>query len=113
MLVEELDALHDLFVEAIADGRSTSIDDVNANFGRGSTLLADEALKRGMIDAIEPVGLQSVKTTKRAASSGGNKEAKSMDIITLQASHPALYAEVIELGVKKERDRVWCTSNNG
>jgi ClpP class serine protease len=53
----DLDALHDLFVEAIAKGRSrsgraTKAAEVNGNFGRGSTLVAREARRVGMIDAI-------------------------------------------------------------
>lgn len=96
---EELDALHDLFVEAIAEGRGVSADNVNAKFGEGATLLAGEALKRGMIDSI---------TTKQAtANSGGNQqEAKSMDLQTLKAQHPDVYAAAAQEGVNQERDRV-------
>ena len=96
---EELDALHDLFVESIAEGRGVSADNVNAKFGEGATLLAGEALKRGMIDSI---------TTKQAtANSGGNQqEAKSMDLQTLKAQHPDVYAAAAQEGVNQERDRV-------
>lgn len=49
---EHLDAVHKLFVEAIADGRRTKASDINANYGRGATLLAREAKAAGMIDRI-------------------------------------------------------------
>jgi ClpP class serine protease len=52
MVREELDAMHDLFVDSIAKGRGKTVETINAEFGQGATLLADEALKRGMIDAI-------------------------------------------------------------
>lgn len=96
---EELDALHDLFVESIAEGRGVSADNVNAKFGEGATLLAGEALKRGMIDSI---------TTKQAtAKTGGNQqEAKSMDLQTLKAQHPDVYAAAAQEGQNQERDRV-------
>lgn len=56
---ERLDALHEVFAESIAAGRSAatgrafSINDVNADFGQGGVFLAREALKKGMIDGIE------------------------------------------------------------
>lgn len=95
---ESLDDLHEIFVDAIAGGRNVSVETVNANFGQGATLLADKALSRGMIDAIAGDGKKS----------GGDDqtEAKKMDIQTLKADHPALYAQVFEAGVAKERDRV-------
>lgn len=96
---EELDALHDLFVEAIADGRGVSADNVNAKFGEGATLLAGEALKRGMID--------SIITKQTTAKTGGNQqEAKSMDLQTLKAQHPDVYAAAVQEGRDQERDRV-------
>ena len=96
---EELDALHDLFVGAIADGRGMSADNVNAEFGEGATLLAGEALNRGMID--------SIITKQATAKTGGNQqEAKSMDLQTLKAQHPDVYAAAAQEGRDQERDRV-------
>jgi ClpP class serine protease len=51
---EQLDAIHELFVGAIAKGRGTTAAAVNKEFGRGATVLAGEARRRGMIDAIKP-----------------------------------------------------------
>lgn len=101
-LVEELDAMHSLFVNAIAEGRGVAADIVNNTYGRGSTLLASEALKAGMIDAIAP---KRAKTINNSRAGGGNSEAR-MDLQELMAKHPELYATVLELGVKRERDRV-------
>lgn len=99
VLREELDAIHNLFVEAIADGRGVSADNVNAEFGEGATLLAGEALKRGMIDSI---------TAKQATANSGGKsqEARSMDLQTLKAQHPDVYAAAAQEGRDQERDRV-------
>jgi ClpP class serine protease len=49
---EELDAIHEVFVEAIARGRSTTTTNVNRNFGRGAIVLARDAKRAGMIDSI-------------------------------------------------------------
>lgn len=106
---EELDAMHELFVESIADGRKASADKVNAEFGQGAILLADEALKRGMIDTIAEAPLRVVKSAKptTTASSGGNKpEIRPMDLNTLKAQHPDAYAAAVQEGINQERDRV-------
>lgn len=103
LLRAELDDLHDLFVDAVSSGRGKTKEDINANFGRGGVVLAESALKRGMIDAVE-IAAESTKTTN--AHGGDNNMESSMDIEQLKASHPHLHAEVLEKGVAKERDRV-------
>lgn len=106
---EELDALHELFVEEIASGRNTTPDTVNAEFGQGATLLAEEALRRGMIDSIAATSLRvinSTKSTTTARSGGGNLETRPMDLKTLQAQHPDVYEAAVQHGVTQERDRV-------
>lgn len=108
MVREELDALHELFVESISTGRNVSIDQINAEFGQGATLLADEALSRGMIDAVAEPRLRSVPPAiSTTADKGGiNSEAKIMDLSTLKSSHPDVYTAAVQEGVTQERDRV-------
>ncbi len=99
-IVEELDALHTLFVEAIATGRGTTPDNVNATFGEGGIILANEAKNRGMIDQIV--------TQKQTATgeTGATNEAKAMNEQELLAQHPGVYAAVLNKGKMEERDRV-------
>lgn len=108
MVREELDALHEIFVEAIATGRNTTIEKINADFGQGATLLAREALKRGMIDSVAVNSLKSVKnTTSNSTALGGDQpEANNMDLTQLQAQHPETYAAAVKQGTDLERDRV-------
>ncbi len=96
---EELDALHELFVGAIADGRGISAKKINADFGQGGVLLAEEALKRGMIDSIH-------SGTTTPATSGIKHKATIMDLTELKATHPATYAAAVDAGINQERDRV-------
>lgn len=107
VIIETLDAAYDLFADAIATGRGTTVQKINANFGQGAMLFANEALKRGMIDAINKPALRAV-TTKAAL--GGQQAETIMDLSTFKAQHPDLYASVLaegELhGKNKERDRV-------
>lgn len=105
---EELDALHQIFVEAIARGRSAAtgktvtVDDVNANFGQGATVLTNEAIKRNMIDGIlnTPASTGGADTTTETR----------MNLEELKAQHPAVYqaavAEGVTAGIDQERDRV-------
>jgi ClpP class serine protease len=104
-IVRHLDALEDLFVGAIANGRGITAEAVKNNFGRGATLLATEAKQRGMIDGIAGTGLRVVKTATKAAAAGGSEEG-NMTLEELKAEHPALFKAVVDIGVKQERDRV-------
>jgi ClpP class serine protease len=107
MVREELDALHEIFVEAISQGRDTTPENINANFGQGGTFLAREALKRGMIDEIATPSLKAVKTTNTTTATSGNKpEAINMDLNTLKAQHPETFAAAVQQGTEQERDRV-------
>ena len=129
-----LDAVHELFAEAIARGRGTSVDDVNANFGRGAVFIASDAKKRGMIDKAPPA-LKAVRAqaedapslvlntekflgnttpesgsapeTQTAAPVAAQPQGKTtMDLETLKAQHPAVYAAAVAEGTAAERKRV-------
>jgi ClpP class serine protease len=115
MVRDELDAIHDEFVGAIAEGRGTTAKKVNQNFGQGGMLLAEAALAAGMIDQID-TERATRSSQSPAANSGGHdevsanggptKEAPIMDLNKLKAEHPAVYAEAVKIGVDQERDRV-------
>jgi ClpP class serine protease len=72
VIVAELDAVHELFVDAIARGRSSAtgktytVDQVNADFGRGGTMLADAAKSAGLIDKMP-------RAVKRAGSNAADE----------------------------------------
>lgn len=108
MVREELDAMHEIFAEAIAVGRGVDANKVNADFGQGATLLAREALKRGMIDAIAEPSLKVVKNaeTTTVAKGGIKPETRIMNRDEFKAQHSDLYEAVMQEGVDKERDRV-------
>jgi len=113
----ELDALHELFVDAIARGRSHNTGEafdaarVNKDFGRGGTLLTSAAKSRGMIDSV-PAPVKRAPRGKNATAGlgGADQEKKRMNKDELKAQHPELYAAVREEGFKAgqldERERV-------
>ena len=105
---EQLDAMHDIFVDAIASGRNITTKEINTTFGQGATVLANEALKRGMIDTVAKPSLSNVNRPKHktTAESGIKPEDKSMDLATFKTSHPDIYSAAVAEGVIGERDRV-------
>lgn len=110
-VVEYLDSLHAVFVEAIAAGRNVTADKVNSKFGQGAVLLARDALQRGMIDTIAASKLRSVPSkSSNSSSSTSTSEATTMTLEELKAAHPTLCAQLVaegeKAGVAKERDRV-------
>ena len=104
MAKEELDALHEIFVESIASGRKTTVNKVNANFGQGGIVLAREALKRGMIDSIKLDS--STINVNAVVRDGGKMEIKSMNLEEFKAEHPTVYKEAVAIGAAHEKDRV-------
>jgi ClpP class serine protease len=100
---EELDAIHDVFVESIAEGRGTTAKKVNANFGQGAMVLAEQALKAGMIDAI---GVEQPAQQQTATVAAAKKEVRSMDLQKLKTEYPAVYDAAVAVGRDTERDRV-------
>lgn len=115
-----LDAIHELFVEAIAQGRGTTVKRVNSDFGRGAVFLAAEAKRLGMIDSVRGQSPTLALVTPPRAEPQSNSSAdgggatsttrKNMDEKELQAQHPELYQAVFEKGresaLHEERDRV-------
>lgn len=118
----ELDAIHELFVDRIAAGRSFATGDdfdakrVNTDFGRGGVLLAREAKKRGMVDSLPKSITRAPRGKNASAEFGGAEEVDTipMNKETLKAQHPELYAAIHEegrvagvaAGTTLERDRV-------
>lgn len=101
-----LDEIHDLFATDIGSGRGISSAAVNANYGGGRVFTAGPSLERGLIDSIAGQSGEKNKASKAA-------KGKQMDINTLKAEHPALYAQVFAAGeaAGEERERKRVTSH--
>jgi capsid assembly protease len=108
-VVRHLDAINDLFVDAIARGRGNGLTGsmVKAQFGRGATLLAGEAHRLGMIDGIAQPALRVVGGSKQTHTA---KEKAIMTEDELRASHPQLFTALVDKGrqqgIESERSRV-------
>jgi len=95
---KNLDAIEALFIESVAKGRNTTIDDVKNNFGRGAVLLADAAKSKNMIDDIITFSGAELQKT--------NVEATTMNLDELKTKHADVFAQAKNEGVKQERERV-------
>jgi len=101
---EYLDAIHGLFVDSIASGRSRATGQkmtakqVNAEFGRGSMFVAKDAKARGMIDKA-PAALRAVKPAAEAGA-----------IPALVAGHNEMVATEM---VPRDRDNTNSTADGG
>lgn len=115
-VVDRLDDMHRVFVKYVADGRGTTAEEVNANYGRGGVLLAEEAMRRGMIDEIMDMPSRRddniadvVSSDTAATAEEKTEEVKRVENITLEelkTQAPGLFAEAVKIGVEKERARV-------
>ena len=63
-----LDGIEAVFIENVARGRGVSAAQVRADFGAGGTLTGKAAKAAGMVDRIEPDGLDGA--IRRLAKSG-------------------------------------------
>lgn len=136
----ELDALHEIFVQAIANGRTKAgITDatperINAEWGRGSVLIAADAKRVGMIDGYPKLKIvksgaeehgmpdaedssatpRVTESTEAAPRAGRNSRENSMSEqqtrpLTeddLRRQYPELVDKIAKDAVAKERDRV-------
>lgn len=119
-IVAELDALHGVFVRRVAEGRNVSLDKVKNDFGRGGVLIAESAMRVGMIDEVRGSHIdrstmrdQEQKQEKNAgvagATAAGPKEikgVKKMTIEQIKAEAPDIAAALRDEGIQAERKRV-------
>lgn len=104
VLRERLDAHYGLFVETVASGRGMTVEQVTEGFGHGAVFIAADAKKRNMIDRAPGAVLRAVPGAR--ATAADNQEKPNMDMKTLMAEHPELYAAAVQAGVEQERERV-------
>lgn len=113
-MIKRLDALHTVFAERVADGRNTTADEVNENFGRGGVVSAEEALTKGMIDNI--VGAISLKVDQEndIVSRETNERKANVDKEQIKKENPEIIGQIEkaafdagkDAGVVAERKRV-------
>jgi signal peptide peptidase SppA len=68
----DVDAYDSLFVRAVAKGRGVPVEKVRSEFGQGRMVMAQDALARGMVDAVETFDdvIARLSKPKKAAYAG-------------------------------------------
>lgn len=86
-----LDATADIFIADVARNRGCDAARVTAQFGRGGVMLAADAVKAGMADAVG--SLENVIAALSGAD-GANKKEAHMDAAELSQKYPELLADI-------------------
>lgn len=86
-IVRYLDATNEWFIKAIARGRETKPEAVTENYGRGATLLAADAKRRGMIDGY-------VAQRQGSSSSGARAESEERPMAEQQTWNNKPYRDL-------------------
>jgi ClpP class serine protease len=105
-MIDELDAIHGVFVARVAGGRNVTKEKINRDFGQGGIVIASQAKKAGMVDAVineistNPISKQSVESVNHdgddktpAAAGKPKQEASIMNLTELLAANPEAKAE--------------------
>lgn len=115
-VIAELDDLENVFISRVADGRKTTVDNVKRSFGRGGVLIANDALKAGMVDEVKnEINLNNnVSSENETASIVSNLISQNIDnkkkpeghIMTLdelKQKHPEAYQAALNAGIEQGR----------
>lgn len=120
VIIEELDALADVFMETVATNRGVSVKTVKTDFGKGGCFVGQKAVDAGMVDKVCFFSdfLEDLKSTDTAddPKSGNSEKANCitttfntkkdgfMDVKTLKEQHPEVYKAVVAEGVEKAQE---------
>lgn len=122
-LIKQLDAVEEKAFKMVSEGRSAATGKdisekiIKKDFGRGASMLADDALSRNMIDEITEAPARVSNSNPVATSGKGRKlesqgsdikpkKGKIMYLKELRAEYPQLCADLVEEGRTLERDQV-------
>jgi len=89
VVVEQMDALADVFIASVANFRNTTVKKVMSDFGRGGILIGEHAVNVGMADRLGSFE-QLLKENGGKSMSGKGTEA-TLTLETLKADHQSVY----------------------
>lgn len=117
-LQEKVDQLYTIFVDAVAENRGISPEQVLADMADGRVFLAQEAGQRNMIDHIASLettitnmakGVWPMKKTEQTQPpqpAAVNDSQVRMDMQTLKEDYPEIVAAIMQEGADAERARI-------
>jgi signal peptide peptidase SppA len=96
---EVVDQIAGVFIKSVALHRGVSSQDVVDSYGQGKMFVGEDAVQRGLADRVST--LETLIEEQNTINSGTDNNlflGGEMDVKTLKAEHPDVYAEVIALG---------------
>lgn len=97
VVVDQMDALADVFISSVAGFRNTTVETVKKDFGRGGVLIGEHAVKAGMADRL---GSFDQLLTENGGKPMPAPEGKTnvMTLATLKEKHGEVYQEAFNEG---------------
>jgi len=101
-IIDRLNDIHNVFASRVASGRGITIEKVNSDFGRGGILIAENALKAGMIDIISDYEKNKSQLNNSALPDKNKSQEVDMDFKSYLKENPEAMAEyTASLGTAK------------
>ena len=100
VVVEELDALAEVFISSMAGFRNTTAEDVKKNFGKGGILVGADAVKAGMADKIGSFEglLEEIKGGSKMPGVTGTLMSMAVTSASIKAEHPEVFESIFNSG---------------
>lgn len=96
VVVEQMDALAEVFINSVSDFRGVSVDTVKKDFGRGGILVGEKAVKAGMADRLGSFDQLLNENGGTSMPTKGNEKALTLE--TLKADHSDVYQAAFNEG---------------
>lgn len=93
-----LDMLADIFLGRVARGRGVDTQRVQSDFGRGGTLIGQQAIAAGMADRVGSI--------RRTMIEMAQEDGMDLSIEVIKDEYPELASQLLAEGAKAERDRI-------
>lgn len=103
------DRLADIFVTTVAKNRSTTVENVLTNFGKGGIKIGEQAVSVGMADEIGNFEDLIDKGDRRMDTIDPGMKNQASNVLTVDSvktDHPDIFAAIFAEGAKAENDRV-------
>lgn len=100
------DQLADIFVATVAKNRSTTVENVLTNFGKGGIKIGEQAVSAGMADEVGNFEDLINNEEKHMSDKSLDVSTKVLTVDSVKIDHPDIFNAIFAEGVKAENDRV-------
>jgi ClpP class serine protease len=102
-IMNRIDAIADIFIESVAEGRGIGVDKVEKDFGKGDVLIGKEAVSAGMIDGLssfeELFQKYSTEASTNYITNYKGEDNMELTLETLKAKFPQVHQQACDEAV--------------